>query len=183
MAVVNPPFVSADGQRPVGTIGVQNTYSLAGSVTVAATPTDVVALSNPANSGKTLSVLLATVSGTSTAVQNALASLLKRSTLNTGGTSTTPTPVPHDSLQGAASGVVNLYTANPTAGTSLGAVRERVVGFVAPTGNGEGGLIADFTTRNDKPIVLHPGESLCVNLGGATISGMVLAYEFCWFEV
>src|SRR5690242_6665608 len=47
---------------------------------------------------------------------------VKRSTANTGGTSTNPVLVPYDSASPAAASTVTAYTANPTLGITVGVI-------------------------------------------------------------
>lgn len=54
--------------------------------------------------------------------------LIKRSTANTAGTSTTLAGIPLDSNSAAATAVVRAYTANPTLGNTVGTVRVRRIG-------------------------------------------------------
>lgn len=174
----------ASGNVHASTVGSQKTYSAAGIVSPAATPTDVVVLGNPANSTITLGLRRLVISGVSTAVQNIPVSVTKRSAANTGGTATAPPPVPHVTTDGPAQGVVTAYTVNPTGfGPTVGIMRQQNVGFAAATGVAQAAMIEDFTVRNDKGIVLAPGEFLAINLAGVALTGgAALIYGIEWTE-
>ncbi len=91
------------------------------------------------SSTKKIEVLKITLGGLATALTVADIVLLKRSTANSGGTSTAPTAVPLDSNDIAASAAVKAYTANPaTLGTLVGNILSRkvVLDAAATPGNG-----------------------------------------------
>lgn len=181
----NPPFFAqAGGVYQVSTEGLQNNYSVAGAVVPVAAATDVVTLTNPAAGTKTLYVRHVGVTGTSGTQVDEPVSLVVRSTVNTGGTSTTPAIVPHDSIMPAATGVVNAYTTLPgTVGTLVGVIRQKIASFLATTA-AEGAVIEwNFADKNDKSIVLRPGQVLAINLNGGTVTTGSLNYELEWVEV
>lgn len=105
---------------------------------------------------------------------------------DTGGTSTTPTVVPMDPSDIAASCVVNAYTVAPTAGTKVGAIRGgRVVGgTVAGGGSGILPLVWYFSPNNDKcPILRSASQQLALNGGGTALpAGSVFEVSICWSE-
>jgi hypothetical protein len=90
--------------------------------------------------------------------------LVKRSTANTGGTSTAIPIVPNDSTNSAATAVVRNYTANPTLGTTLGFVDNKkyfINGGISDISN----QLFEFNGTLKQPIVLRGiGEVLAVNL-------------------
>ena len=94
--------------------------------------------------------------------------LIKNSTASTLGTSTNSTVTPLDSMKPSRSTVVKLFTAVPTAGTSVGDLAEQVVDttdwFWFP-----------FGVDGEPPLVLHgPNETLAVNTSAvATIAGFI----------
>lgn len=154
-------------------------YSVASaSVTPAATPTDIVTLIGSAT--KTVYVTRVRLVGLATTKGVLAMQLLKRSTANTGGTKTTPTPVPYDSQNAAASAVVNQYSANPTVGTSLGAVAAENLSM-AVAGDPTGHIDWDF---RDNPIALRGvAQSLSINgSGGAVPAGGAIGYAVEWYE-
>jgi hypothetical protein len=165
--------------------GVMATYSLGiNSLAIATTtPTDICRISGSAS--KLLKILQVQVSALQTTAGEVNVLLIKRSTANTGGTSTTPTPVPHDSLDSAASSVVAFYTANPTAlGTSLGIVNAIKL-FVpnATTASAPGTPVWDFSQAFEKPLILRGvNESLVINLNGVTAAGATFNINITWTE-
>lgn len=109
-------------------------------------------LRNPAASGIVLRVTLQWLVKPSVTI---LWRVIKQSSLSTGGTSSTPTPVPLDSNNAAATGVIRLYTAAPTAGTAVGDVLDA-------TGTTAGDHVIDEPggTGLAQPIVVRAGESI-----------------------
>lgn len=110
-------------------------------------------------------------------------SLIKRSTANTGGTTTTLTNVPHDSSSSAGTAVVKNYTVNPTLlGTAVGTVRATRTGAFN-SGMAPSSLIWDFATRPSEAVVLRgTSEFLCLNLGTVSITGSVATFSIEWTE-
>jgi hypothetical protein len=110
-------------------------------------------------------------------------SLIKRSTADTAGTSTTATNVPYDSTSSAATAVVRGYTANPTLGTSVGPIRAiRYSATPATVPNQE--IYMEFGTRPAQTVVLRGvTQQLCVNLGGTTVTGGIIDCSIEWTEV
>ena len=104
-------------------------------------------------------------------------SLNYQSAADTGGTATQPTVVPNDPGDAAGTAVLNAYTANPTVGTTVGALAQGSLHLPATTGSGE---VLDFTW--DRPGVKCPtirgvAQCLSVNLNGTSVSsGKVEAY-------
>lgn len=107
----------------------------------------------------------------------------KRSTANTGGTFTTATSVPLDSLNPAASvSGLKAYTANPTLGTLLGNVD--CLGY---QGNGSAPqylaklLLFEANRDAEAGVLRGIAEGLAVNFNGVTLAGQqCLVYE--WIE-
>ena len=107
---------------------------------------------------------------------------VKRTAANTGGTAVSQTIAQHDSNDAAASGTVNTYTANPA---SLGAgVNIRAQKLNLGAAGSAGSILWDFTTRNDKALVLRgTTQSLDLNWNGAAVpSGTSLDIELEWTE-
>lgn len=165
------PVTLSDGQK--------STYSSAGTVSLAAAPTDAIELNNSAGS-KTLKVLRVSVTGSAGTAILVPVVLIKRTTLNTSGTSSTPTPTLHDSVNdSAATGVVKVYTSNPTTGSSGGNVRYQQLNFAVS------GALSTFTWEFNwvsKEILLASNQSLVINLAGTSISSGVLNWEITWTE-
>lgn len=107
--------------------------------------------------------------------------VVKRSSLNSGGTSTTPNKVPHDSNDDAAQAIVKAYTANPTSlGTSLGDIRAERLPL---TVNGIGGISFEFGNFEGKPLILNgASELVAVNLAGGILIGATMSASIEWTE-
>ena len=94
--------------------------------------------------------------------------LLKRSTANSGGTSSAITAIPLDSNFSSATASGVYYTANPTTGTSLGTISHCTLisgGVIWP---GTIHILFD-STKGGSPIVLRgTSESVSVNFNGVT---------------
>jgi hypothetical protein len=165
---------------------IQNTYGAA--VTNLVSPgsaTDIFELRNPAGSGKVIYIKHLSLSGTATNQTNANLLLIKRTTLNTGGTSTAPTVGKYDSANPAAAGVVLAYTANPSAlGAGVALHSEKVYLGTTNVNAVNSDLWEEATTSNNaQDITLHPGEALCINLNATTIAGGVFNIDAVWTEV
>jgi hypothetical protein len=111
------------------------------------------------------------LSGLATTAAQFVWSLIRRSAVNTSGTSTTPTARQHDINDAAATAVLTLYTANPTLGTTVGTVRGgRLFHNLVSAQNDR--LIFDFSTNQDKALILRGAtDIIAVNGGGAALTG------------
>lgn len=172
-AVINTPAVAA-------------TYSAtAVGLVPAASATDFFTITGSAT--KTIEVTSIGCSGVSTAAATGNIVLVKRSTANSAGTSTTKTGVPHDSSLSAATATVRAYTANPTTGTLVGnlaadaittstAASSAVV--AAPT------VFKGADARLNYPLVLRGAtQVLALNGNGASYSaGTTLNCTVTWVE-
>lgn len=187
--------VSADGasattapfSRPVtqaGIAGGNATYRVAGTgYTAYATPTDLITISGSAT--KTVVVRLMTIQTQSTSAALQTFYLVKRSTADTGGTSTTPTPVAFNSSRPAPSAVVSLYTAAPTVGTSAGNVQITLIASAVVTSAPGAATFTPATSVTDfsEPFILRgTGESLCLNYAGAALTPGFTATWFVEWE-
>jgi hypothetical protein len=116
--------------------------------------------------------------------------LLKRSSANSGGASTSLTAVPHDSQNPAASAIISGYTANPsTLGTLVGNLRVDKLFIPATTPSGSAGigsvavLIIEFGNRPSQGLVLRgTNEVVAINLNGTTINGSSFDAYIEWTE-
>lgn len=137
----------------------------------ASQPTDVVVIQGSAT--KTIKIQSILISAESSVAGALSASIIRRTTAPTGGTSTTLVGTPHDTLDGLPTATVKFFSANPTVGTIYG------------TGNGSLGcqqlicgnngsipaqeVIWSFEMFGVKPIILRGvNEYICINLGGTT---------------
>lgn len=175
--------VDVNARLQVTTEGNKTTYRYAGlSFAPVATPTDIIEIIGSA--AKTVRVKRVKLEGAATAAGNMPASLVRRSAVPTIGSAvrTAVTAAKHDSGDAAATAVVStIGTANfGTVGTTAGIVAAGLLQMSAlATGLGVSPLVWDFSTRNDKPLILRGvAESLCVNLAAAAVpSGGVIHYE------
>jgi hypothetical protein len=162
---------------------VTSTYT-AGAINliVAASATDVFTITGSAT--KTVRVLKVGISGTQTTSSNINAQLVKRSTANTGGTSTLQSGPAFDSTNPASTATVRAYTANPTLGTSLGNFQGIKLWVPSTSGDGASGQwIWEFTENSSQTIVLRGiNEVLSINLTGATITGNNFDIWVNWSE-
>ena len=167
-----------DNEPSRGTYGLFLT-----GVSPAATPTDVITLRNPSTS-KVMRIRSITMAGTASSASNVIVNLVKRSTANTGGTSTTPTGVSRDSNNDASQMAVNLYSANPTAlGAALGTIDGARLNLAPAANGGIDRVFFQFSWLNDQALILRPGEMLAINFNGAAWpGGGLLDTALAWSE-
>jgi hypothetical protein len=164
--------------------GRMPTYSVSSTATIAATPTDVFTIYGSAN--KVIKILH--LSFKATAQQNGFYNVyaIKRSTANTGGTSSVETAVPLDSADAAATATVRTYTANPTAlGTAVGTVSiDRVlITNTSTTPSQDDSIIFADGYDSGKCITLRgTNEGLCVNLNSVSVTGNAFVFHIMWTE-
>jgi len=110
--------------------------------------------------------------------------LVRRSSANTGGTSTVITVVPRDSTQTAGTATARSYTANPTAGTLVGSIRSTKLLSPAPASVANDSLIWDFDDIQTNPVVLvNANETIAINFNGAALpAGLSLHCSVTWTE-
>lgn len=157
------------------------TYSASAAVTLAAAATDFFTITGSAST--TVFITKIAISGIQTTGGVSPVSIIKRSTANSGGTSSDIAEIPHDSSDAAASATVLAYTANPTLGSTVGTIRQRNVPFTGTTATTNGNVPIDFG-QSGRPVVLRgTGQVLALNLGGATLAGGVAYVDIEWYEV
>ncbi len=167
-------------------IGGIPTYSVvAFDLIPVATATDIFQLVGSAT--KTIKITRIKMSADSTGAAEVDFYGYKRTTANTGGTITHPTPTKYDSLNSAPTAVVNQYSANPTTlgtGTLFAATQ-----FVCPsalTGSGIPIFPIDtsFGIRNNQALILRGvNESISISLGGNAIpDGLTIYLTIEWTE-
>lgn len=160
----------------------QNTYATSAFITPAAAATDVFVLQGSGT--KTVLVTEFTLSVTATAAGSIPVSLLRRNTLNTGGTSSSGTNVSHNSFNAAISASTLAYSANPA---GLGTIVGPLEAFLAAA------LVNDVryykfefgAAQGTQPIALVTAtQCLAVNLGGGTMpAGLQIGITIRWMEV
>lgn len=147
-----------------------------------ASATDIVTITGSASKTITVTRVVFTLSTTSGSGVAYNLSLLKRSSANSGGTSTTATTVPYDSNDAAATATVRGYTANPTVGTLVGTIRNLRTAALTQ-GSNTNVITFELGTLSSQSIRLRgTGEVLAVNLNGASITGPVVGCSIEWTE-
>jgi|SRR6266516_2952656 len=178
-----PPDVPANNAALVDSQKASYSATKVGLVP-ASLPTDIFTITGSAT--KTIRVTHIEISGiTNSAVPVALdVLLLKRSTADTGGTSTnSPALIPHDSNSAAASATVLAYTANPTVGTLVGtanaALRSQKLMLTLGTYTATdfppvAPIMWEFGNRPAQELVLRGiSEVVAINLNGVSAVGTV----------
>jgi hypothetical protein len=173
---------SADGDTlAISTSGFRPTYRYtAVDVTPVATATDVLVLSG--SSSKVIRISRISVMGGATATSIYDLYLYKRSAANTGGTLTNPVPTNADSTDAAATGVLSLYTANPSA-LGAGIVLDASKIFLGTAALTSPTTVFTWGVRGDKQPIIRAGESLSFNFAGAAVpTGSSLYLTIEWTE-
>lgn len=173
------------GIPAVGTEGTKDTFccGIIGFLPIA-TPTDIWTMIGSAT--KVVRITKIRLTGVATAATPVALQLIKRSTANTGGTTTTPTIVPNDTSDAAATAVITYYAAgaNPTLGSTVGTMRSGFLNLGAAAAGAAGVLEWDFTNLNDKAIVLRGvAQAISINWNGAAVpAGTLLTIEVRFTE-
>ena len=157
------------------------TYSASAQITAAASATDILAFFG--NATTTIQVTKIRITGIQTTTGAVDLQLVRRSTANTGGTSTNFSVALHESTDTANSSTPIAYSANPSAlGTAAGIFRRwhQIIGG-ATSGAGQ-----EYTLEfgeNGKPIILSgTTQGIALNLNGVTIAGGVFNVSIEWIE-
>lgn len=162
-------------------INVVPTYSASfTNVSPALLATDIFQIAGAA--GKTIYISKIVITGTQTTAGVINIQLIKRSTLNSGGTSATLTNVPHDGNDGAASAVVRTYTANPTVGTAIGPLRAEKFYLGTATLQPQS-ITWVFGSGEKYPILRSATDALCIDLVGMTVAGGSISGYIEWMEL
>lgn len=160
------------------------TYSAAATnFAPAASATDVFTITGSATKTVRIKRITFTMVQTTAAARDV--QLIKRSTANSGGTSVARTAVPNDSSSPAGTATVLSYTANPTLGTTVGAIRARKVFVSTITGNNSNcdEFAIDFgDDQRQAPVLRGTGEVLAINLNGVTSAGNLACANVEWTE-
>lgn len=170
-------FIALDSGTPA--------YSAAVTFTPAAAATNIFSIIGSAT--KKVIITRLGISATATNQGVYTATINKCSTADTGGTSTVPAAVPHDATSAAATASCKAYTANPTIGTVIGAVRsiKQVIpqlGVLATT-QFPAPFIFDFDGNSSQSMVLNGvAQQLSVNLNGGTFAGNSFSMFVQWVE-
>lgn len=174
------------GQLFVLTEGQKATYSCAiNAHAPAATPTDWFTIQGSAS--KTVRITRLTIAFRATAGNQYRASLIKYSVFLTGGTPATPTIVPHDSANVAATAVIQTWAGGlPTPGIPVGKIADDSipVGALGTPIYDNQTCMYDFGIRNGQSIVLHGiAQYLAINSAGVALpAGLVADVRVEWTE-
>jgi hypothetical protein len=168
-------YIDQDSLKP--------TYSYTASdITPVATATDVITISGSAS--KVIRIKSVCLGGVATAASVYDLYIYKRTTANTGGTSTNPTPVQFDSNDAAPSATVSLYTANATLGTGVLVSGGHIALVNATTPAAQ--LLQncwEFGRGEEKPTLRGVAQSLAIGHGGGAVpSGANIYYTVQWTE-
>jgi len=175
--------VAANGGASVTSPGkLAKTYSCSFNVAPAASATDIAVISG--NATTTTYVTRVVISATQTTAGLADTLLIKRSTADTGGTSSAPAIVAHDSTDAAASSIVLSYSVNPGAlGTAVGTIRRGFLPVAGATSVVNPIVVFDFGDKGKEIVLRGVAQQLAVNLNGVTLTGGSFDINIEWFEV
>lgn len=170
IGVADPQGEQIGSTNPLRTNGevLVPTYACSVQFDPAAAATDAFTITGSAT--KTVRVRYLSLDAVSTANSQLPVFLVKRGSADTGGTSTSPTAVPLDSADPAGTAVCTAYTANPTLGTTIGAVRTTTQPFTSSSSAIPPEVMRFGAPHGDKSLVLRgTSQQLAVNYAGATI--------------
>ncbi len=161
------------------------TYSAAAVFTPAASPTDIFTITGSATRTIIITRIAFSMNQTTASARDVF--LIRRSTANSGGTSTLLTNITFDTINAASTATVRSYTANPTLGTPVGTLRARKAFVATITGNSSNSdeIIWNFDTRQTAQNLILRGTSqlISINLNGVTSTGNSAACSVEWVEV
>jgi hypothetical protein len=193
-AFAQVPCIGVGGVNNINVPGVSclqepavNSYAATSlGLASAASATDIACLSGAANI--VVRVKQIRVSGSAATLVTVPVSILKRASLNTGGTPATgnalPVAYPLDSGFTAAKATPTAWTTNPTiVDTSPGILDTALSIFNLTSTAGNGSTTFTFDTDRLTSIVLRKAtEAICVNFNSTTVSTPVENVEFRWSE-
>ena len=159
----------------------KRTYRTAFVVVPAATATDIFQLIGSAST--TVEVTKIIISGTQTTGGLVDVYIAKRSTANSGGTSTSATLVPMISTDAAATAVGSIYTGNPTTGTPVGDIFVASVPLSLTTNSTNNIINIDFGEKGKPVQLVGVAQAIAIRLNGVTITGgsLKITVEFTEF--
>lgn len=163
--------------------GMRATYGAAAhALTSAANATDIFTVTG--SSSKTIRITRVLFSSTEGSNGIHLVRFIKRSTADSGGTSSAITAVPYDSASAAATATVLAYTANPTLGTAVGDLAAFTIQIPATNlNNSNYPWEFAYGTRPAQAIVLRGTEQVfAVNLDATTITNGSFNISVEWTE-
>lgn len=165
------------------TLVVKDTYSAAFTGLVAVTAaTDVFTISGSATRNIYITKII--FSGLLTTANTLNILLIKRSTLNTAGTSTLASIYKYRNSSPTSAAVVRGYTANPTLGTTVTTIQSvKYFASLAATAINKG-YVFDFTSNNygGLPQLVGVNDLLALNFNGIALAGASFNCTFEWIE-
>jgi len=143
-------------------------YSSLGN-TPAAAPTDLFTIAGAA--GKVIRVTKIVVGGAAGTPGNLNPLIIRRSAVDTGGTSTNPAAVSRDTTNAAATATLTLYTVSPTGlGTTVGTLDSCRLYLQTTTVGAPDVCAFTYDVNNDQLITLRSAtDVLAINFAGATV--------------
>lgn len=190
------PCVGVGGVNSVPQVGIscfaEPLVATYGAVSIGVAPassaTDFACIAGAA--GKVIRLQRLKINGTAGTLINIPATIVKRASLDTGGTPATTTGAPvaysFDSSNTTASAVLVAYTANPTIVDSSPGYLDTGILVLTATGTlaGSTGLVFDWINRNymEAPTLRKATEQICVNLNATSPSSGVVNTIFQWTE-
>jgi hypothetical protein len=131
----------------------------------------------------TVRVKRISISSSASASQTINVNVIKRSSPDTGGTSTTLAAVPYDSLNGVPGATVKSYTVAPTTGTQVGSLMRAAQIFINTAGGTPGLTEFDFGADIAQCVILRGvNECICLNLGSAPTNSPNIGIDIEWTE-
>jgi hypothetical protein len=132
---------------------------------------------------KVVKVLEISITATATTIGTMVLSVIKRSAVDTGGTSAAATAISYDANDAAATATALTYTVNPAGlGTAIGSVHTEKVAFTL-VGGYTRYLINFCDTPSKAPTLRGTSSGLAINFnGGAVPAGGNLALSIRWTE-
>lgn len=178
-------FVAISVKAEVVTIAAEApTYAAAFSnITVASAATDVWCIEGSAS--RRIKIIRFFAYGTKGTGSTERFNIIKRSALNTGGTSSLATNVSFDSTSTSPTAKVRAYTVNPTGlGTSVGLIYSNQMAVPGRgSSNRAGHIDLDFKSNQHKPLMLRGAtEAICLNFLGNTMSSNQWDFTVFWSE-
>jgi hypothetical protein len=177
------------GGKPIGVTAARSPQMYAATqvgYTAYATPTDMTCL--PGSATKTVYPLQIFAAFHTTAAGVSQVFYIKRSTANSGGTASSPTVIPYDSANPAATTAPVFYTGAPSLGSSLGNLFVQELSTTTPVTLSTNS-ISNFGTGTQAfgvgiGLALHgTGEELCVNFNGVALPvGFTANMTWQWLE-
>lgn len=188
-AITGPGTIDRGGASSVDTAGVNNTYGAsANALALAATVSDATCIVGSAS--KRIHVSRITVSGWAATLMSTPVLIMKRASLNTGGTagSTDQTPVAYAyySTNVAATALFSGYTANPTINDASPGILGAALLTLPTTATTVVPAPVVFAWGNNggtgQPTLLAATQAICVNLANSVISTGRLYVNFEFTE-